>query len=51
MLLPHCLEIKNKYDIKSGGINELTTNLMSKNNVYKVLHYRNLKYYLSQVLT
>ena len=27
MLSPYCLEIKNKYDIKSGGINKLVPNL------------------------
>ena len=46
LLSPHCLEIKNKYDIKSGDINKLVPNLMSKKNY--VVHYRNLKYYLSQ---
>ena len=30
MLSPHCFEIKNKHDIKSGDINKLTPNLMSK---------------------
>ena len=48
MLSPYCSEIKRKYDIKSGGINKLAPNLMSKNNY--VVHYRNLKYYLSQGL-
>ena len=47
-LSPFCLEIKNKYDIKSGDINKLVPNLMSKKNY--VVHYRNLKYYLSQGL-
>ena len=48
MLSPYCLKIKNKHDIKSGDINKLTPNLMSKKNY--VVHYRNLKYYLSQGL-
>ena len=41
-------EIKNEYDIKTGGINKLAPNLMPKKN-YGV-HYRNLQYYLSQGL-
>ena len=48
MSSPHCSKIKNKHDIKSGGINKLAPNLMSKKNY--VVHYRNLKYYLSQGL-
>ena len=48
MLWPYSSKIKNKYDIKSGGINKLAPNLMSKKNY--VLHYRHLKYYLSQGL-
>ena len=48
MLSPYCLKIKNKHDIKSGDINKLTPNLMSKKNY--VVHYRNLKYYISQGL-
>ena len=48
MLSPFCLEIKNKYDIKSGDINKLVPNLMSRKNY--VVNYRNLKYYLSQGL-
>ena len=47
-LSTYCLEIKNKHDIKTGNVNKLTPNLMSKKNY--VLHYRNLKYYLSQGL-
>ena len=47
MLSPYCLEIKNKY-IKSGGINKLVRNLLPKKNY--VVHYRNLKYYLSKGL-
>ena len=41
MLWPYCLKIKNRH-IKSGDINKLTPNLMSKKNY--VVHYRNLKY-------
>ena len=41
-------EIKNEYDIKTGSIYKLAPNLMSKKN-YGV-HYRNLRYYLSQGL-
>ena len=48
MLSPYCSEIKRKYDIKTGGINKLAPNLMSKKN-YGV-HYKNLQYYLSQGL-
>ena len=48
MSSPYCLEIKNKYDIKSGGINKLVPNLLPKKNY--VVHYRNLKYYLSKGL-
>ena len=48
MLSPYCLKIKNKHDIKSGDINKLTPNLMSKKNY--VVHLRNLKYYISQGL-
>ena len=48
MSSPYCLEIKNKYDIKSGGINKLVPNLLPKKNC--VVHYRNLKYYLSKGL-
>ena len=47
-LSPYCLEIKKEHDIKIGGINKLTLNLMSKYNY--AVHYRNLKYYLSQGL-
>ena len=45
MSSPYCLEIKNKYDIKSGGINTL----VPKKNY--VVHYRNLKHYLLKGLT
>ena len=48
MLSPYCLKIKNKHDIKLGDINKLTPNLMSKKNY--VVHYRHLKYYISQGL-
>ena len=48
MLSPYCSEIKNKHDTKSGGINKLAQNLMSKKNY--LVHYRNLKYCLSQGL-
>ena len=48
MLSPYCLEIKSKHDIKSGDINKLVPKLMSKKNY--VVHYRNLKYYISQGL-
>ena len=47
-LSTYCLEIKNKHDIKTGNVNKLTPNLISKKNY--VVHYRNLKYYLSQGL-
>ena len=46
MLSPYQLKIKNKYDIKSGGIHKLVPNLLPKRNY--VVHYRNLKYYLSK---
>ena len=42
------LEIKNNFDIETGDIKKLTPNLYSKKNY--VVHYRNLKYYLSQGL-
>ena len=48
MLSTYSLEIKNEYDIKTGGINKLAPNFMSKKN-YGV-HYKNLQYYLSQGL-
>ena len=40
---------QNEHDIKSGGINKLTPNLMSKKNY--VVHYRKLKCYISQGLS
>ena len=46
MLSPIQLEIKNEYGIKVGTTNKLVPNLMPKKNY--VVHYRNLKYYLSQ---
>ena len=48
MLSPYSFEIKNEYDIKTGGINKLVPNLIPKKN-YGV-HYKNLQYYLSQGL-
>ena len=36
MLSPYCSEIKNEYDIKTGDINKLVTNLMSKKNFYSL---------------
>ena len=48
MLSPYSSEIKKEYDIKTGGINKLAPNLMSKKNY--VVHYRNLPCYLSQGL-
>ena len=48
-LSPYSFQIKNEYDIKTGGLNKLAPNLMSKKN-YGV-HYKNLPYYLSQGLT
>ena len=39
------LEIKNNFDIKTGDIKKSTPNLYSKKNY--VVHYTNLKYYLS----
>ena len=46
MLSPYCLETKKKYNIKSGDVNKLAPNLMSKKKY--VIHYRNLQYYLSK---
>ena len=48
MLSPDQFEMKNKYDIKVGGINKLIPNLLSKENY--AVHYRDLKYYLSKGL-
>ena len=46
MLSPIQLEIKNEYGIKVGITNKLVPNLMPKEKY--VIHYRNLKYYLSK---
>ena len=48
LLSLYCLEIKKEHDIKVGVVNKLISNLMPKNNY--VVHYRNLKYYLSKGL-
>ena len=48
MLSPYFFEIKNEYDIKTGGINKLAPNLIPKKN-YGV-HYKNFLSYLSQGL-
>ena len=48
LLSPYCLKNSKNFDIKTGGTNKLAPNLMSKKNY--VVRYRNLKYYLSQVL-
>ena len=48
LLSPYRLEIKKEHDIKVGVVNKLISNLMPKNNY--VVHYRNLKYYLSKGL-
>ena len=48
MLSPCCLEIKEEDNIKVGICNKLIPNLMPKINY--VVHYRNLKYYLSKGL-
>ena len=48
ILAPIQLEIKNNYDFKVGITNKLIPNLLPKKNY--VVHYRNLKYYLSQGL-
>ena len=47
-LCPYSLENANEFDIKTENIDKLASNLMPKNNY--VVHYRNLKYYLSQGL-
>ena len=46
MLSPYSQENAKKFDIKTGGINKLVPNLLPKKNY--VVHYRNLKYYLSE---
>ena len=45
MLPAEQIEIKDLYDIAVGETNKLITNLLHKGNY--VVHYRNLKYYLS----
>ena len=47
-LSPYSLKNANEFDIKTGIINKLTPNVMPKNNY--IVHYRNLKYYLSKGL-
>ena len=47
-LCPYSLENASEFDIKTENIDKLASNLMPKNNY--VVHYRNLKYYLSQGL-
>ena len=47
MLSPYSFEIKNEYDIKTGGINKSASNLIPKKNG---VHYKNSQYYLSQGL-
>ena len=46
MLAPIQTEMKNNHDIKVGEINKLIPNLLPKKNY--IVHYRNLKYYLSK---
>ena len=48
MLSPYCLGTKEENNIKVGVCNKLIPNLMPKNNY--VVHYGNLKYYLSKGL-
>ena len=45
MLSNYCSNIANKYGIKIGGVNKLVPSLGNKSEY--VLHYRNLKLYLS----
>ena len=47
-LSPNSSKNANEFDIKTGIINKLTPNAMPKNNY--IVHYRNLKYYLSKGL-
>ena len=47
-LSPNSSKNANEFDIKTGIINKLTPNVMPKNNY--IVHYRNLKYYLSKGL-
>ena len=46
MLAPIQLKIKKEHDIEVGTTNKLIPNLLPKKNY--VVHYRNLKYYLSK---
>ena len=48
MLSPYSAKNAKKFDIKTGNINKLAPKLMSKKNY--IIHYRNLKYYISQGL-
>ena len=45
MFSKYCINIADEYGIKTGGVNKLLPNLNGKNRY--VLHYRNLKLYLS----
>ena len=45
MLSNYCFDIANKYRIKVGGVKKLIPNLKDK--VKYVVHYKNLRYYLS----
>ena len=47
-LSPNSSKNANEFDIKTGIIKKLTPNVMPKNNY--IVHYRNLKYYLSKGL-
>ena len=48
MLSPYFRKNARKFDIKTGTINKLVPNLMTKEKY--VVHYRNLQYYLSEGL-
>ena len=48
LLSPYSSKNANEFDLKTGIINKLTPNVMPKNNY--IVHYRNLKYYLSKGL-
>ena len=48
MLSPYSAKNAKKFNIKTGNINKLAPDLMSKKNY--IIHYRNLKYYISQGL-
>ena len=45
MLSKYCCDIANKHGIKVGGVKKLVPNLKDK--VKYIVHYRNLRYYLS----